>query len=280
MDTYPRVLLLGAEDFVGPGDLSSLRLLALLLLRVDGRGGVRSRGGVQELTIDFVEFLAQVRDLLVMSGLLGAVEPLDRRRLELGLVALLVGLVGLLDDRVHLPLLGPQLLLDLPADLLERHALAPQAVDLLAQLLVSGDALVELDERLVELVLEETDLLLDEPPAVGGGVDAAHLAPPPPDVLAQGRDLLLHARGLGPFAIDESGVALELLIQPVELGLFIAADGLGHPPHLQPRDVRLELLILGAELAQRRLLPLEHELPAVPIMRVSAQEWLGQCVSR
>ena len=57
---------------------------------------------------------------------------------------------------------GPrQLVLQLPVDLVEDHALPAQRVDLLPQAAVRRDRLVELLEPLVEAVLQDPDLLRD-----------------------------------------------------------------------------------------------------------------------
>lgn len=110
--------------------MDALVLLCGLLLRVDAR----------------VEVGDVALELFALTGQ-GSLEvhQLDRR-----VVADFVRLVRLLDDVRHILLPVVQVLLQLAVDAVKDHALLPQVIDLLPQLLVARQRLVELHQRLQE----------------------------------------------------------------------------------------------------------------------------------
>ena len=120
---------------------------------------------------------------LVLLALGGDLELLD---LALRLVARLVRHVGYLDDLRHPLLLLAQLMLQLLVDAVEDNALPAQIVDLLAQILVGGDRLVELDQRAMQTMLEHLDLLADRLVLLLRRIVAAHIAALREDAFAHG----------------------------------------------------------------------------------------------
>mmetsp|Transcript_3038 Transcript_3038/g.8004 ORF Transcript_3038/g.8004 Transcript_3038/m.8004 type:complete len:417 (-) Transcript_3038:318-1568(-) len=117
-------------------------------------------------------------------------------------VSLLVRDVGRLDHLSHRALLLAELALELLVQRVEDEALAPQVVDLLAQLLVVRDRLVELDERLVEPVLEHLHLAVDRRIRLRRRVDAAHGLAVAQELLAELLVLLIQLRAPLPLELD------------------------------------------------------------------------------
>ena len=98
----------------------------------------------------------------------------QRRDLVARLVPRFVRDVGDLHDVGHLSFLLAEFLVHLFVNLVKGHALAPQHVNLIPQLLVLRDGLVEVHEGLVELVLQHPHLLDELLVVLLRGADAAH----------------------------------------------------------------------------------------------------------
>lgn len=135
--------------------------------------------------------LSEFAPLLLEGGLLLLGLGLERSHLVERRVAALVRTVGHLDDARHLLLLFCELLFELAIDLVEHQPLATQVVDSVAQAAVVRQRLVVLDERLVEPILEDFDLLLNLLVVLTRSVDAAHLLALLDDARLRALDLLV-----------------------------------------------------------------------------------------
>lgn len=101
-----------------------------------------------------LDFLIKLRGLLL--GLL-----LKRSDLVIGLVSVLIGVIGLLDDIRHLLALLVQLRFQLLVQIVKDNPLLSQRIDQQLQLLIDSDSLIEFLVRFVEPILQYLDLLLE-----------------------------------------------------------------------------------------------------------------------
>jgi hypothetical protein len=160
-----RALLGLLHELVLGGEVVVLRVVAGVV--VDALG-LLGEGGELDLlheVADLLDFLFELGGLLL--GLL-----LEGSDLVVGLVPVLVGVVGLLDDVRHLLPLLVQLALQLLVEVVEDHPLLPQTVDHQLQVLVHRDGLVELLVGLVQPVLQDLYLLLQVGLALRSRIDA------------------------------------------------------------------------------------------------------------
>lgn len=93
-----------------------------------------------------LDFLIKLRGLLL--GLL-----LERSDLVVGLVPVLIGVIGLLDDIRHLLALLVQLGFQLLVQIVKDNPLLSQRIDQQLQLLIDSDSLIEFLVRFVEPIL-------------------------------------------------------------------------------------------------------------------------------
>ena len=89
-----------------------------------------------------------------------------------GLIPILIGVIGFLNDICHLLSLLVQFVLQLLIQVIENHSLFPQTVDNELELLVDSDSLIELLVGLVQSVLEDLYLFLEVVLAFGSRIHA------------------------------------------------------------------------------------------------------------
>ena len=183
----------------------------------------------------------------------------QRRDLVVRLVPGLVRDVGDLHDVGHLPLLLRELLVHLLVHLVKREPLAAQDVDLVAQLLVVGDGLVEVHQRLVELVLEDPDLLYELLVVLLRGAHASHCLLLLDDRGFREREVLVELLHAAPLHLDLPGVEVGKVGQTNDFGVDVGRGQRARRVELGG-ELALEGVVLLLELVDDRALALYVDL--------------------
>jgi hypothetical protein len=95
--------------------------------------------------------------------------------LAIGLIAILVSRISLLNDVGHFLSLFMQFFLELLVQIIKDNSFTSKTIDDLSQFPVHSDGLIELLISLIESVFENLDLLLKSTLILGSGIVATHI---------------------------------------------------------------------------------------------------------